>query len=192
MPPARPQRSSGLRLGDSAAIPDSRTRARWPNDPQIPDTREASGRSSRRRQAVGEHRLFRPRACGRPAFRSGPARCSTRWPRCGPPAFSTREDFYWTLHAVFVKRHEHSILFDQAFRLFFRRRGYLEQMLAADAAGDGDAAADRAAQARRAAGAGGAVCRPARAGAGRAAGRDRHAAARCRIASCCSARTSRR
>src|SRR6266700_2809010 len=32
----------------------------------------------------------------------------------------TREDFYWTLHAVFVKRHEHSILFDQAFRLFLR------------------------------------------------------------------------
>src|SRR5262245_27768922 len=31
----------------------------------------------------------------------------------------TREDFYWTLHAVFVKRHEQSLLFDQAFRLFF-------------------------------------------------------------------------
>src|SRR5262247_3339103 len=30
----------------------------------------------------------------------------------------TREDFYWTLHAVFVKRHEQSLLFDQAFRLF--------------------------------------------------------------------------
>ena len=29
----------------------------------------------------------------------------------------TREDFYWTLHAVFVKRHEHSIIFDQAFRV---------------------------------------------------------------------------
>jgi uncharacterized protein len=42
----------------------------------------------------------------------------------------TREDFYWTLHAVFVKRHEHSILFDQAFRIFFRRRGYLERLLA--------------------------------------------------------------
>src|SRR6266516_958766 len=42
----------------------------------------------------------------------------------------TREDFYWTLHAVFVKRHEHSILFDQAFRLFFRKRAYLERMLA--------------------------------------------------------------
>src|SRR5262245_35216435 len=41
----------------------------------------------------------------------------------------TREDFYWTLHAVFVKRHEHSILFDQAFRIFFRRRGLLERLL---------------------------------------------------------------
>jgi uncharacterized protein with von Willebrand factor type A (vWA) domain len=41
----------------------------------------------------------------------------------------TREDFYWTLHAVFVNRHEHSILFDQAFRIFFKRRGYLEQLL---------------------------------------------------------------
>jgi uncharacterized protein with von Willebrand factor type A (vWA) domain len=42
----------------------------------------------------------------------------------------TRDDFYWTLHAVFVKRHEHSILFDQAFRMFFRRRGYIDQLLA--------------------------------------------------------------
>jgi hypothetical protein len=43
---------------------------------------------------------------------------------------STRQDFYWTLHAVFVKRHEHSILFDQAFRIFFRKRGYLEKLIA--------------------------------------------------------------
>ncbi len=41
-----------------------------------------------------------------------------------------REDFYWTLHSVFVNRHEHSILFDQAFRLFFRKRGYLERLMA--------------------------------------------------------------
>jgi hypothetical protein len=42
----------------------------------------------------------------------------------------TREDFYWTLHAVFVKRHEHAILFDQAFRIFFRKRGYIDQLMA--------------------------------------------------------------
>src|SRR6202023_2269449 len=42
----------------------------------------------------------------------------------------TRDDFYWTLHAVFVKRHEHSVLFDQAFRIFFRRRAYMERLMA--------------------------------------------------------------
>jgi uncharacterized protein with von Willebrand factor type A (vWA) domain len=43
----------------------------------------------------------------------------------------TREDFYWTLHAVLVKRHEHSLIFDQAFRIVFRRRGTLDKLLAA-------------------------------------------------------------
>ena len=42
----------------------------------------------------------------------------------------TKDDFYWTLHAVFVKRHEHSIVFEQAFRIFFRKRGYLDQLMA--------------------------------------------------------------
>jgi uncharacterized protein len=42
-----------------------------------------------------------------------------------------REDFYWILHAIFVKRHEHSLLFDQAFRIFFRRRGTIDALLAA-------------------------------------------------------------
>ena len=42
----------------------------------------------------------------------------------------TREDFYWTLHAVFVKRHEHTILFDQAFRIFWRRRALIEKLIA--------------------------------------------------------------
>lgn len=42
----------------------------------------------------------------------------------------SREDFYWTLHAVFVNRHEHSLLFDQAFRLFWRRRALIEKLIA--------------------------------------------------------------
>lgn len=41
-----------------------------------------------------------------------------------------RDDFYWTLHAVFVKRREHMPLFDQAFEIFFRKRGYIEKMIA--------------------------------------------------------------
>ncbi|MGE3150149.1 MAG: VWA domain-containing protein [Pseudorhodoplanes sp.] len=42
----------------------------------------------------------------------------------------SRDDLYWTLHAVFVKRREHAMLFDQAFRIFFRKRGYLERLMA--------------------------------------------------------------
>jgi uncharacterized protein len=34
------------------------------------------------------------------------------------------------LHAVFVKRHEHTVLFDQAFQIFFRKRGYIEKIVA--------------------------------------------------------------
>jgi uncharacterized protein with von Willebrand factor type A (vWA) domain len=41
-----------------------------------------------------------------------------------------REDFYTTLHAVFVKKHEHSLLFDQAFRIFWKRKGLLEKLVA--------------------------------------------------------------
>jgi uncharacterized protein with von Willebrand factor type A (vWA) domain len=41
-----------------------------------------------------------------------------------------RQDFYWTLHAVLVKKHEYAVLFDQAFKIFFRKRGYLDQLMA--------------------------------------------------------------
>ena len=44
--------------------------------------------------------------------------------------FGDREDFYTTLHAVFVKKHEHSVLFDQAFRIFWKRKGFIEKLIA--------------------------------------------------------------
>lgn len=42
----------------------------------------------------------------------------------------TREDFYWTLHAVLVTKREQHLIFDQAFAVFWRRRRFLEKMLA--------------------------------------------------------------
>jgi len=45
-----------------------------------------------------------------------------------------RDDFYWTLHAVFVNRHEHSALFAQGFELFWRRRGLLDAFIGQTAA----------------------------------------------------------
>jgi len=44
--------------------------------------------------------------------------------------FGDREDFYAALHAVFVKKHEHSLLFDQAFRIFWKRKGFIEKLIA--------------------------------------------------------------
>lgn len=42
----------------------------------------------------------------------------------------TREDFYWTLHATLVKRHEAHVVFDQAFHVFWRDPRLLDRMMA--------------------------------------------------------------
>ena len=41
-----------------------------------------------------------------------------------------RGDFHATLHAVFVKRHEQTLLFDQAFQIFWKRKGFMEKLIA--------------------------------------------------------------
>jgi uncharacterized protein with von Willebrand factor type A (vWA) domain len=41
-----------------------------------------------------------------------------------------RADFRAALEAVLVKKREHSPVFDEAFRIFWRRRGFLEQLIA--------------------------------------------------------------
>lgn len=41
-----------------------------------------------------------------------------------------REDLYWTLHAVLVTRREHHVIFDEAFRIYWRNRQLVEKMLA--------------------------------------------------------------
>jgi uncharacterized protein with von Willebrand factor type A (vWA) domain len=40
-----------------------------------------------------------------------------------------REDFYWTLHSVFVKRHEQSEFFDQAFHMFWKKPKLLQRLM---------------------------------------------------------------
>jgi uncharacterized protein with von Willebrand factor type A (vWA) domain len=47
--------------------------------------------------------------------------------QCG--GLRTREDFYWTLHSVFVKRRDHKELFDQAFHVFWKKPKMLEQLM---------------------------------------------------------------
>jgi hypothetical protein len=40
-----------------------------------------------------------------------------------------RRDFYWTLHAVFVTKHDQEQIFDQAFHIFWRNPQLLERMM---------------------------------------------------------------
>ena len=104
----------------------------------------------------------------------------------------TREDFYWTLHAVFVKRHEHSLLFDQAFRIFFRKRAYLDK-LHRDAAAAGAAARARDAASRARSASQEALFAGMREKRAREARRSRSTrASRCPTARCCRRRISRR
>src|SRR5260221_13524846 len=40
-----------------------------------------------------------------------------------------REDFYWTLHSVFVNRRDQREIFDQAFHVYWRNPRLLEKMM---------------------------------------------------------------
>jgi hypothetical protein len=89
-------------------------------DPAAP---EQSGR-------LAENIIYFARALRAAGIPVGPGAVLDALEAVTSAAIGTRDDFYWTLHAVFVKRHEHSIVFDQAFRIFFRRRGYIDQLMA--------------------------------------------------------------
>ena len=41
----------------------------------------------------------------------------------------SRDDFYWTLHAVFVQRREQREIFDQAFLIFWKNPQFLQRMM---------------------------------------------------------------
>src|SRR5215469_8206802 len=42
---------------------------------------------------------------------------------------TNRNDFYWTLHAVFVNRPDQRLIFDQAFHVFWRNPDLLKKMM---------------------------------------------------------------
>ena len=66
------------------------------------------------------------RAAGLPV---GPGDVLTALDAVRATGVAHRDDFYWTLHAVFVHRREHRELFDQAFHVFWRNPKLLEQMM---------------------------------------------------------------
>lgn len=66
------------------------------------------------------------RAAGLPI---GPGRTIQAVQAVEAAGLRSREDFYWTLHAVFVNRRDQRELFDQAFHVFWRNPKLLEKMM---------------------------------------------------------------
>ena len=44
--------------------------------------------------------------------------------------FTSKADFRAALHAVFVKKHEQTLVFDQVFEIYWKRKGFLEKLIA--------------------------------------------------------------
>src|ERR1700693_841634 len=98
--------------------------------PMIMDSLGSQPETSSGQGRLAENIVYFARALRAAGIPVGPGSVLDALEAVQAAGVGTRDDFYWTLHAVFVKRHEHSVLFDQAFRIFFRRRGYIDQLLA--------------------------------------------------------------
>ncbi|MBE1298106.1 vWA domain-containing protein [Phycobacter azelaicus] len=61
----------------------------------------------------------------------GPGRVIDAVEAVAAAGFTSRQDFYWALHACFVTRPEHRTVFTQVFRLYWRDPRFLEHMMAA-------------------------------------------------------------
>jgi uncharacterized protein len=84
---------------------------------------EADGR-------LADNIVYFARTLRKAGMRVGPASVKDAIEAVLAAGIGTRDDFYWTLHAVFVTRREDHATFDEAFRLYWRSRELIEKMLA--------------------------------------------------------------
>ena len=69
------------------------------------------------------------RALRRAGLNIGPGRITDAITAVRTAGFSSKPDFYWTLHACFVSRPEDRAVFAQVFRLYWRDPQYIEHMM---------------------------------------------------------------
>jgi uncharacterized protein with von Willebrand factor type A (vWA) domain len=91
---------------------------------------DLSGARPERGGALAENIVHFARALREAGVPVGPGSVLDALAAVEAAGFGEREDFCGTLHAVFVKKHEHTLLFDQAFQIFWKRRGLLERLIA--------------------------------------------------------------
>jgi uncharacterized protein with von Willebrand factor type A (vWA) domain len=89
-------------------------------------TTNAAGADGR----IADNIVYFARALRKSGMRVGPASVKDAIEAVLAAGIGSRDDFYWTLHAVLVSRHEDHATFDEAFRLFWKSRELIEKMLA--------------------------------------------------------------
>jgi uncharacterized protein with von Willebrand factor type A (vWA) domain len=91
----------------------------------------ASGSASTEGGRLADNIVHFARALRRAGLPVGPAAILDAIGAVETAGIGSRDDFYWTLHSVFVKKREHRAVFHEAFELFWRRRGLIDKLLAA-------------------------------------------------------------
>lgn len=80
--------------------------------------------------AMPDNILYFARALRDAGLPVGPASVLDAIAAAEAAGFCEREDFRAALHAVFVTKHENTVIFDQAFDIFWKRRGYMDKLIA--------------------------------------------------------------
>jgi uncharacterized protein len=91
--------------------------------PEAPAAADPEGR-------LADNIAYFARTLRRAGLKLGPASTLDAVEAVRVGGLSTRDDFYWTLHAVLVTRREDDAVFAEAFRLFWRSRDLVEKMIA--------------------------------------------------------------
>ncbi len=91
-------------------------------------TDTAKGAAGRSRLA--ENIMFFARTLRAAGLPIGPGKVIDAVEAVKAAGIGDREDFYWTLHAVFVQRRDQREIFDQAFHIFWRNPEFLKRMMA--------------------------------------------------------------
>ncbi|MFZ2101473.1 MAG: VWA domain-containing protein, partial [Oricola sp.] len=79
---------------------------------------------------LADNIVYFARTLRKAGMKVGPAAVNDAIEAVMAAGIGSRDDFYWTLHAVLVTRHEDTVVFDEAFRLYWRSRELVEKLLA--------------------------------------------------------------
>ena len=79
---------------------------------------------------LADNIVYFARALRKAGMRVGPASVKDAIDAVLVAGIGSRDDFYWTLHSVLVMRREDHLVFDEAFKLFWKSRELIEKMLA--------------------------------------------------------------